>query len=113
MCKGLINGEGTEPIARPFDSAQDEWPRPSIILSKLGPPVVGNDFGKGLALGGSESALGVAEGDAVNNLGLFRHVEQIVYPVVYVRVQGGQHATDALAPSGEEQVLGGGYYGGH
>ena len=79
----------------------------------LVPAVVGDDFREGFALGGAEATLGVAEGDAVDDLGVCGHVEELVDPFVDVGVEGGEDSADALAPGGEEQVLGGGYYGGH
>ena len=55
----------------------------------LGPAVVGYDFGEGFALGGAEAASRVAEGDAIDDLGLGGHVEQLLDTLVDFRVEGG------------------------
>ena len=59
-------------------------------------------------MGGAEAAFGVAEGDAVDDLGVVGHVEQLVDPFVDVRVESCKDAPYALAPGGEQKVLGGG-----
>ena len=71
----------------------------------LVPAVVGDDFGEGFALGGAEAASRVAEGDAVDDLGLGGHVKQLLDTLVDIRVEGCEDAPDTLATGGEKQVL--------
>ena len=60
-------------------------PLPTCLV----PAVVGYDFGEGFALGGAEAASRVTEGDAIDDLGLGGHVEQLLDTLVDFRVEGG------------------------
>ena len=62
---------------------------------------------EGLSVEGAEAAFGVAEGDAVDDLGFFGDFEEGLDPFVDDGVEGSDRSSDSEASGGEEQVLDG------